>query len=408
MKVTFLLTQSLESPGGGGRYFPLAKALVARGYSVVVLALHHNYKKAKERTFILDGVQVKYVAQMHVKKSGNTKTYFSPLKLILISVWATFRLFWVGFWTPTDVVYVCKTQPMNGFAAWLLHLILRKPVFIDSDDFESVNNRFSGKWQQRLVAWFEDWMPKFALGMTVGNSFIAARYEELGYPLERIAVLPNGVDRGLFVEIDDETLANRLRKLKEKWGIEPFHRVLVYVGSMSLVSHAVDLLFDAFSIVIAQNPEVLLLMVGSGEDYEKLKQLGEKMQLREQIKFIGRVPMDEVVYYYRLAELSVDPRRRSIPAESSLSLKLLESIAAGVPCVTTDIGDRKMVLQRAGIAVPPDDAFLLAEGILHVLEQPEIAATMRMAALSQRENNWWDRRVDVLINSINSLTPADN
>lgn len=402
MKITFLLTQSLESPGGGGRYFPLAKALVARGYSVVLIALHHNYKEAKERSFILNGVQVRYAAQMHVKKTGNIKTYFPPSRLVLVTIWATFRLFWVGLWTPTDVLYVCKTQPMNGFAAWLLHLILQKPVFLDSDDFEAVNNRFTGKWQQRLVAWFEDWMPKFAAGITVGNSFIAKRFEDIGYPGAQITLMPHGVDRTFF-ELDDITLPGRLAALRGMWNIEARHRVIVYVGSMSLVSHAVDLLLEAFSIVLDRNSNALLLLVGAGEDFVELQKLAKSLNLHEGIRFVGRVPVSDVPYYFKLGELSVDPLRRTLPAESSLSLKLLESIAVGVPCVTTDIGDRKMIVQKAGIAVPPDDAYLLAEGILQILEQPKLAISMREAALFQRDNNWWDCRVDLLINQFTNL-----
>ena len=397
MRVTFLLTQSLESPGGGGRYLPLAKALVRRGFSVVMVALHHNYSQATKRKFVVDGVEVRYVAQMHVKKTGNVKTYFSPTKLAFITLWATLKLFWEALWIPSDVVLVCKTQPMNGVAAWLLHVLLNKHVVLDSDDFESINNRFSGRWQQKLVAWFENWMPTFASGMTVGNSFIAQRYKALGYPANQITVLPNGVERDFFTKWNGEMLSDKLADLRAKWEIHDSQRVIVYVGSMSLVSHAVDLLFEAFSRVIAKNPAVLLLMVGAGEDFVKLQQLAESMNLRGHIKFVGKVPFSEVVYYYHLAELSVDPRRQSIPAESSLSLKLLESIAAGTPCVTADIGDRKEIIQDAGLAVPPDNAEQLAEGILKILEEPELALSMRQAALIQRETNWWEQRVDLLI-----------
>ncbi len=381
---------------------PLAKALTKRGYSVVMLALHHNFEQLEKRTFTVDRVEIRYVAQMHVKKTGNTKTYFSPPKLAFITLWATARLFWTALWIPTDAYLVCKTQPMNGFAAWLLRAILNKPIYLDSDDFEAINNRFSSKWQQKVVAWFENWMPKFASGMTVGNSFIATRYQELGYPIERIAVLPNGVEKELFSEDRAEILSTKLAELRKKWNIQEFHRVIVYVGSMSLVSHAVDLLFEAFSIVLQQNSSVLLIMVGSGEDFVELKQLAESMNLLENIRFVGRVPMSEVANYYRLGELSVDPRRQSVPAESSLSLKLLESIAAGVPCVTADIGDRKKIIQEAGLAVPPDDAAQLAEGMLQILEQPELASAMKKAALIQREKNWWDCRVDLLINQIST------
>ncbi len=403
MRVTFLLTQSLDSPGGAGRYLPLAKALVKRGFSVTIIALHHDYQQASRRKFSVDGVTVHYVAQMHVKKTGNVKTYFPPAKLAFVIFWATVKLFWEALWIPSDVILVCKTQPMNGVAAWLLHLILNKPVVLDSDDFESINNRFTSKRQQKLVEWFENWMPGFAKGITVGNSFIAQRYRDLGYPAEKITILPNGVERDFFTQLHSKAFLSHREDLRKKLEIQESQRVIVYIGSMSLVSHAVDLLFEAFSIVLAQNRSVLLLLVGGGEDFDKLEQLAESMALQQHVQFVGKVPFNEVVYYYRLAELSVDPRRFSIPAESSLSLKLLESIAAETPCVTADIGDRKEMIKGAGLAVPPDNAAQLAEGILKILEQPELAAAMREAALIQRESNWWEQRVDLLIEQFASL-----
>ena len=195
MRITFLLTQSLESPGGGGRYFPLAKALVAEGYQVTILALHHNYRELNRRRFVRDGVNVAYVGQMHVRKKGNRKEYFNPLALLWITAVATLRLSYAALRQPADLIHVGKSQPMNGLAAWVAHQVRGVPVYIDSDDYEAINNRFSGPWQQRLVAWFEDWLPSFAAGLTVGNTFIGERFATLGYPVQQIALVPNGADR---------------------------------------------------------------------------------------------------------------------------------------------------------------------------------------------------------------------
>src|SRR5690606_34375461 len=170
--ITFLLTQSLESPSGGGRYFPLAKALVGQGHRVTIFALHHNYHELERRRFVRDGVTVEYVGQMHVLKANNRKTYFHPLAMIGITLVATLKLARAALREPGDLIHVAKGQPMNGIAAWIAHRLRRVPVFLDSDDYEAVHNRFGGRWQQRIVAWFEDWIPSFASGITVGNTFI--------------------------------------------------------------------------------------------------------------------------------------------------------------------------------------------------------------------------------------------
>jgi hypothetical protein len=75
MKIVFLLTQSLVSPMGIGRIGPLARALIKLGHGVTILALHPDFSSLKQKSFVQNGVNVEYVAPMHVKKIGNLKTY---------------------------------------------------------------------------------------------------------------------------------------------------------------------------------------------------------------------------------------------------------------------------------------------------------------------------------------------
>lgn len=401
MRITFLLTQSLESPGGGGRYFPLAKALVAQGHQVTMVALHHNYRELKQRRFVREGVAVEYVAQMHVRKEGNRKEYFHPAALLWITAVATLRLSWAALRRPGELIHICKSQPMNGVAAWLAHKLRGVPVYLDSDDYEAGNNRFGAPWQQRLVARFEDWLPSFAAGITAGNSFIAERFLALGYPHEQVVVVHNGADRQTFATLERPESAERLAEMRRELELSDGQPVVVYVGSMSLVSHAIDLLLEAFVHVCRRQPDAVLLLVGSGEDIDLLRALAARLGIAPQARFLGRVPAEAVPYYYRLGTVSVDPRLDTVQAESSLSLKLIESIAAGVPCVTTDIGDRRRLAGDAGIAVPPGDATALADALLSVLQEPAKQACMRQAALSLRDNYWWD----VLAHSFASLYP---
>ena len=128
MKILFLSTQSKESPSGGGRYWPLAKALVDLGHDVTLAALHHNYRDLINRNFTEDGVNVKYVGQMHVRKVGNQKLYFHPVQMVWIALIATLKLTWTALRTDCDAIHICKSQPMNGLAGWFAHLLRRVPV----------------------------------------------------------------------------------------------------------------------------------------------------------------------------------------------------------------------------------------------------------------------------------------
>ncbi len=391
MRIRFLLTQSLESPGGGGRYLPLAKALVKMGHEVRIFALHHDYATLRERAFVVEGVEVRYVGQMHVRKVGSRKIYYHPLRMLWVAARGTLALTLAALRDPGDALHVCKTQPMNGFAAWVAHLLRRTPVYLDSDDWETLNNRFQNGWQQRVVAWFERWMPSFASGITTITSFIVEQYVAMGYPPERILKVPHGVDQNRFAALERADLPQTLARLREQIGIAPYHRVIVYIGSMSLVNHGLDLLLQAWAEVAQAEPEVLLVMVGGGEDLPELQQMAEELGVAERVRWVGRVPLDEVPGYYCLGEFSVAPMRDTVLARSSLSIKVAESLVAGVPCLVANIGDYKATVGAAGLAVAPGSVKALADGILTLLRNPETLAEMRAAARKMRDQYTWDR-----------------
>lgn len=384
MRITFLFTTSLECPYGLGRGWPLAKELARLGHAVTVLALHPDYGTLERRHFVRDGVRVHYVAQMHVLKQASTKRYFGPLRLLWIAARATWRLTWFALRNPSDVYHLGKAQPMNGVAGFVLRGLGRR-VYLDCDDYEAASNRFSGEWQRRIVAWFEDHLPKIAAGITVNTHFLARRLEGLGVPADRIVYVPNGVDRARFAS-SSAADAERLRRSLALGN----RRVVLYVGSMSLVNHPVDLLLEAFPIVRRSVPDALLLLAGGGVDLEALQAHARKLELGDAVRFVGRVSPDEVPAFYALAEVSVDPVHDDPVARSRSPLKLFESLAVGTPVVTGDVGDRRVCLGEAGELVAPGDATALARGIEHVLRHPDEAAHMRGAAESVRERYYWD------------------
>ncbi|MCK4817959.1 glycosyltransferase [bacterium] len=109
MRILFLLTQDLESPSGLGRYLPLAKELGKLGHTINIAALHSNYDSLDQTHFEIDGVQVDYVAQMHIKKLGNKKSFFSNYELLSAAIRATWKLSRMALETQADVIHTTET-----------------------------------------------------------------------------------------------------------------------------------------------------------------------------------------------------------------------------------------------------------------------------------------------------------
>jgi glycosyltransferase involved in cell wall biosynthesis len=387
MRITFLLTSGLEDPPGLGRYFPLAKELARLGNEVSILALHPNLSGLSQRRLQVGGVKVHYVGQMHVRKVGSRKTYFSTLGLARVTLASTLRMGFRTLLTETDVVHLGKPHPINGVAALGTRFWRGKHLYLDCDDYEAESNRFSGRWQKAVVALFENNLPRFVSGMTVNTRFTQERNVALGFPAERIVYVPNGVDRERFAEVDPA----RVQSLRRELGLDN-EKVVAYVGSMSLVNHPLGLLLEAFAIIRRRRNDAVLILVGGGQDYDFLRRRAEELGLGEVTIFVGRVKPEAVPYYTAMADVSTDPVNDDVVARARCPLKLFESMAVGTPVVTGDVGDRRNILGdgEAGVLVEAGDTQALAEGILAILEDSDLAHAAREAALRLRERYYWD------------------
>lgn len=393
MRFLFLLTQSLESPSGGGRFLPLAQALVRKGHSVTMILLHHDFASCMAREQQVGGVRVRYVGQMHVRKQGSRKSYYPAWQLPLVAARAAAQLTAAAQRERADVIVLCKSQPMNSVAAWVVRLLRRTPIVLESDDWEAMNNRFQAPYQQRVVAWVERQAARHAIGISAGTRFIKRQYEALGVPAERIQVTPNSADPMRMQWAGSADLTPWQEAQRARLALPPDKPLIVYVGSLSLHNHALELLLDGFAHIAPRVPDAQLLLVGGGEDWETLHQHVEALGIKEQVHFAGRVPADDAPRYYTLGRFSVAPMRDTETARSSLAIKLAESIYAGVPVLTTDVGDYAERVGPAGLAVKPT-AEAYGEAMLRLLRDDHELMALREAAQAHRAEYSWDTTIE--------------
>ena len=387
MKIVFLLTVGLERPSGL-RYAGLARGLVQRGHEVTILALHPDFAHAPSRRFRDGGVDVGYVGQMHARKVGSRPSRFGPLELLQVVLRSTAALASAAAATGADVMHLGKPQPINGLAALLAGRVRPRPLFLDCDDYEAGSNRFSADWQRTVFAWWEDRLPLHAWGVTVNTLFLRERVAGLGVPHERIVHVPNGVDLAAF----RPPPRTEVEALRTALGLEN-RRGIAYAGTLSLQNHPVDLLLDAVPSVIRREPRVVLLLIGGGEDLSLLRERIKQMGLGERVHCTGHVPRSAVRALLSLAELTIDPVADDAVARARSPLKIFESMALGIPVVTGDVGDRRMLLGdgAAGVLIRPGDSAALADGIADLLAEPAGLIARSCAARQHVQEYDWIR-----------------
>lgn len=387
MRVLFLLTQSLTSPSGLGRYGPLARQMVKLGYQVEIAALHPAWSSARPREFVQDGVKVSYVAQMHVRQEGNRRTYFNAPQLLIVTALATAGLARAALSSRANVIHIAKAQPMNGLAGWLSARLRQRRLYLDCDDDESASNRFAAEWQRRIVNWWERRLPHVARGVTVNTSYLRERCARWGISPNRIRLISNGFDPDRF----QLPTPPEIESVRARWGLTG-RQVVLYLGTLNLANHPILLLLDAFDQVRQRIPLALLLLAGRGADHDRVAEEIRARGLESVIILAGRVDPSAVASIYAASDLTVDPVLDDDTARARSPLKIVESLAMGVPVVTGDVGDRAMMLDggRAGVLVKPGDADALAEGIVSVLNDRARHAGMAEQARIVSQRYRWD------------------
>lgn len=385
MRIVFLLPMGIDRPSGR-RYFNIARGLVRRGFQVRLLALHPDLATCSYRRFVVDGVEVWYVGQMHARKVGHVPVRFSPLQLLLVVAQSILGMIWGVLCSPADWYHLGKPQPINGMAALIaVWLLRRRPFLVDCDDDEVTANRFTAEWQRLVFAFWQWLLPQLAVGITVNTRYLAARMVRAAQPC---VIVPNGVDVRSFTAPPAAVRAALAAALGLAGG-----PVIAYAGTIALHNHPVDLLLTAFGQVVTRHATAKLLMIGGGEDLPQLQAYVTRQPWHDRVIFTGHVPYPMVRALLALADLSVDPVHDDAVAHARSPLKIIESLAVGVPVITGDVGDRAEMLANgaAGIVVRPGDAAALAEAIEELLHDSERRAAMAAVAVEHAQQYDWER-----------------
>ena len=206
-----------------------------------------------------------------------------------------------------------------------------------------------------------------------------------GIPPERVTVIPNAVDVDLF-----KRHRQRDPELVQRLGLEN-KQVLGFIGSF-YTYEGLSLLLEAMPRVLAQMPDVRLLLVGGGPRESTLHQQAREFGVEDKIVFTGRVPHDQVQQYYDLVDILVYPRLPMRLTELVTPLKPLEAMAQGRMVLASDVGGHKELISDGvnGNLFRAGDPESLVQAILmmfqHPGEWPRIQSAGR--AFVERERNW--------------------
>lgn len=169
--------------------------------------------------------------------------------------------------------------------------------------------------------------------ITANTKYLADKIVQLGCPIEKLQLVPVGVDTTCFN--DTNKLQNTNLTLK-----------LINVGRLDPVKGQKHLI-EIVNQIVKKGIDVNLLIVGDGEERSNLDELIEQYNLSNKVKLVGKKTQSEIKEMYLHSDLYVfaavplpDGRRET------QGLATLEAQACGLPIIAYDSGGVKYTIKE--------------------------------------------------------------
>jgi len=180
---------------------------------------------------------------------------------------------------------------------------------------------------------------------------------KLGANPSIIKIINFGIDTKLF----SPNLKDK--KVKEELGVSGY-KIVISLRSLEKICD-IETLIKSAPPVLKKEPNTKFLIAGTGSQEQELKKLTETLNIKENIKFLGPIPNNELPKYLRISDVYVSTSL----SDAGISASTAEAMACGLPVVVTDTGENKKWVKDGenGFLIPVKNPKILAEKIINLL-----------------------------------------
>jgi glycosyltransferase involved in cell wall biosynthesis len=215
---------------------------------------------------------------------------------------------------------------------------------------------------------------RFARAVVYCSQVAQHQHEAQGFAAQKSIFIPNGFDLERFSPSDSSRAT-----VRTKLGLSAEALLVAMIGRYDpQKDHACFL--RAAAKVVQRLPQVRFVLAGRAVDPENpaLMKLVRESGIEQNLLLLGE--RSDVPELLAASDLLVS----SSSTGEGFPNVLGEAMASGLACVSTDVGDSRLVIGDCGIIVPPADAPALADAMLALLSMPEWERTQLGLRARQR------------------------
>jgi glycosyltransferase involved in cell wall biosynthesis len=276
-----------------------------------------------------------------------------------------------------DVLIATSPQLLVGLSGWWLSLTRNRPFVFEVRDL----------WPESLAAigvGSEDSLLHHALGkiadflyrrsskiVVVSPAFREHLIARWRVPSEKIAVVENGVETGLFAP-SPEAVNQALRK--ELGADGKF--LVCYIGTLGM-AHGLETLLAAAAQLQRQNQNVFFLVIGEGAEKEKIKALAQSQGLSN-IVFLDQQPREKIPGFISASDACLVLLKKTDVFKTVIPTKMLEFMSCARPVILGVDGQARQIVEeaRAGLVIEPENANALVQAIDQLASNRELGGTL--------------------------------
>lgn len=216
-------------------------------------------------------------------------------------------------------------------ANFLVHLFKRSALVYDSHEYYTETPELVTRpLVQGIWEWIEGLIfPKLTDIITVNDSIAGLYEKKYGKKLNVVRNIPRACCEVVY-------------KSRKELGLPENKRIVLMQGAGINVQRGAEEAIEAIKNV----ENAILLIIGSGDVLEQLKQQATKPGLDGKILFLPKMPYSELMQYTRLADLGLTlDKDTNINYRFSLPNKLFDYIHAGIPVLASRLPEISRIVE---------------------------------------------------------------
>lgn len=279
-----------------------------------------------------------------------------------------------------DAVHAFRALP-EGLVAWVVARLTFRPVVIYAHGEELTTWGRGGKYKVMCFAL------RHADQVVANSEHTRDTLLKMEIDPTRITIIYPGVDVSVFRPGLDVT------GLRERLGICDDDKLVFSVGRLSR-RKGFDQMIRAVALLRNEDVPLYYVIAGIGEDAEYLDGLIAEHHLQGRVHRIGAVNETDLPRWLNACDVFAMPNREINGDSEGFGMVFIEAAACGKPSLAGMAGGTGSAVlhNQTGLRVDGNDIQAVADGLRHLLQQPELNATLGQAALQRVEQEFsWER-----------------